>query len=649
MNALTDLLVDMESTDVETFFNIVRMMPGLDGVDKRMFYDVLRFFDVLNALRMCAATTDSAAELKCSIIVGYCAMAPFVARDGTYMNEASFTQEDVCDLALLYGSSISAFAASVGVDHDDNDEPHSPKKTMFEKQRKPDMHTEQNGRISSFCEVKPHGAPAADVAEDERKLVFLARTNADLFVARAHRQAGQSAGGGGAKEKSLEAGASGSTVAIVSAGGAVESCEKSNASASAGDATNAQVTPAIEEVAADAAHEEPTASATVASLNCHIGAYTLQIVGRKAEVTLLVQAHPSLYVNLRLFKINFADCKVHAAIQYLGLMVAIYSAGGQLDGDMAGKLFPNKEFEKLDNFVAKNLCKAAPMPNPLPPPRAQTAKNAKPAGNPTRHDVALGTLVVDHGDRAVVRGACGDVAFKVILTTARNAAAQELRVHALLTRWATSHVVPLLAHFEARVALPNGLLRRDSMVLVMPWCEKVNVAELRDVRDVAQCGDELLGALDALHRLGVLHRDVKWSNTLWMCAAKRYLVLSDFGLALQLDIDGHATLEHGVGTDSYMAPEVRDGSAMTVSAAADVYSAGVALCELPAHTVCEPLQAMVALMCAEKPHARPSAYQARRRWQRMVIPALEQLALAESSTCVLLHVQQDASGERQVS
>ena len=132
MNALTDLLVDMESTDVETFFNIVRMMPGLDGVDKRMFYDVLRFFDVLNALRMCAATTDSAAELKCSIIVGYCAMAPFVARDGTYMNEASFTQEDVCDLAQLYRSSISAIAASVGVDHDDNDEPHSPKKAMFE-------------------------------------------------------------------------------------------------------------------------------------------------------------------------------------------------------------------------------------------------------------------------------------------------------------------------------------------------------------------------------------------------------------------------------------------------------------------------------------------------------------------------------------
>jgi hypothetical protein len=65
----------------------------------------------------------------------------------------------------------------------------------------------------------------------------------------------------------------------------------------------------------------------------------------------------------------------------------------------------------------------------------------------------------------------------------------------------------------------------------------------------------------------------------------RRLVLADFGLAQQLDVEGRATLHRGRGTERYMAPEVLDGSALSVTAAADVYSAGVALRKLPAHAV----------------------------------------------------------------
>jgi serine/threonine protein kinase len=209
----------------------------------------------------------------------------------------------------------------------------------------------------------------------------------------------------------------------------------------------------------------------------------------------------------------------------------------------------------------------------------------------------------------------------------------ELRVHELLTRRAAAHVVPLVAHCEAPVVLPGQCWARNSIVLVMPWCEPVKVGELVDAREEAQCVEELLAALAALHRLGVLHYDVKWSNTLWLVHGgtgerRRRLVLSDFGLAKQLDVDGRATLQRGVGTDGYMAPEVRDGSALSVTAAVDVYSAGVALRKLPAHAQCEELQELARWMCAEQPYARPTASGARRRVRRVVAPAMQQLTIA---------------------
>ncbi len=79
-------------------------------------------------------------------------------------------------------------------------------------------------------------------------------------------------------------------------------------------------------------------------------------------------------------------------------------------------------------------------------------------------------------------------------------------------------------------------------------------------------------ALDALHRNGFVHGDVKPANLLLRSAGE--LVIADFGLARRLDAVP-APLPAGVvvGTPRYAAPELaRDGAA---TAAADVYSLGV--------------------------------------------------------------------------
>jgi serine/threonine-protein kinase len=90
---------------------------------------------------------------------------------------------------------------------------------------------------------------------------------------------------------------------------------------------------------------------------------------------------------------------------------------------------------------------------------------------------------------------------------------------------------------------------------------------------------EILTTLAAVHAHGVVHGDVKPANLLFRDAgADAELVLGDFGLAqLGAPAPGEDQPEAARGTLAYMAPEQRQG---TLSAAADVYAAGVIVVEL---------------------------------------------------------------------
>jgi hypothetical protein len=91
---------------------------------------------------------------------------------------------------------------------------------------------------------------------------------------------------------------------------------------------------------------------------------------------------------------------------------------------------------------------------------------------------------------------------------------------------------------------------------------------------------QLVAAVDAVHRAGKLHRDVKPANVLVESLGR--VVLLDFGIALDLE-DAGAPPQRGIdagrilGTPAYMAPE--QGSRDALTEAADWYSVGCILFE----------------------------------------------------------------------
>jgi serine/threonine-protein kinase len=89
----------------------------------------------------------------------------------------------------------------------------------------------------------------------------------------------------------------------------------------------------------------------------------------------------------------------------------------------------------------------------------------------------------------------------------------------------------------------------------------------------------LAEAVQAAHRSGFVHRDLKPGNVL--LTADSIPKVSDFGLARRLDEDANLTRSGAqLGTPSYMAPEQAEGKSHEVGPAADIYALGAILYEM---------------------------------------------------------------------
>ena len=87
---------------------------------------------------------------------------------------------------------------------------------------------------------------------------------------------------------------------------------------------------------------------------------------------------------------------------------------------------------------------------------------------------------------------------------------------------------------------------------------------------------QLLGALAAVHQLGILHRDVKPANVL--VRSDGVVKLTDFGIARIPAEGGAATGGIAPGTGAYMSPEAVQGK--DLDPRSDLYSAAIVLYEM---------------------------------------------------------------------
>lgn len=157
-----------------------------------------------------------------------------------------------------------------------------------------------------------------------------------------------------------------------------------------------------------------------------------------------------------------------------------------------------------------------------------------------------------------------------------------------------------------------------------------------DPREVAAIGAKIMDALDAAHRAGVLHRDVKPGNVLLERSGR--VVLTDFGIASMEATDGDAMAKltqsgQIVGSLDYLPPERAQGQ--EPGPASDIWSLGMTLYAavegtapfrrtsawstlaaivteaLPEAQRSGPLAPVLRALMAKDPRQRPDAAQAR--------------------------------------
>lgn len=167
------------------------------------------------------------------------------------------------------------------------------------------------------------------------------------------------------------------------------------------------------------------------------------------------------------------------------------------------------------------------------------------------------------------------VAIKRIISTVGD---DDDREHALsrLIREARSAA---RIHHPNIVTVHDVLTVGDQTYVIMEYVEAVNLSQLirkqgqLSPQRTAALGAQIAGALQAAHRLGVIHRDVKPANIL--VADEDQAKLADFGVALASDDPRLTSAGNLVGSVLFMAPEVAQGGPATP--ASDLYSLGATL------------------------------------------------------------------------
>ena len=202
--------------------------------------------------------------------------------------------------------------------------------------------------------------------------------------------------------------------------------------------------------------------------------------------------------------------------------------------------------------------------------------DASPASLAATDPGAADEVLYRNGRTLVVRRLLPGQGARVVLKQALGAeAAQRLRKEAgILARLAGIDGVVQLAP----LAVPGHMLAlRDDGGVALSLCPPSSF----DLPGIVALGRDLARVLAAVHRCGVVHKDLNPTNVL-ICGPARTPVLIDFNIAscAAEERPGFTHQSQIAGTLHYMAPEQTGRTGRPVDTRADLYALGVLLYEL---------------------------------------------------------------------
>ena len=184
-------------------------------------------------------------------------------------------------------------------------------------------------------------------------------------------------------------------------------------------------------------------------------------------------------------------------------------------------------------------------------------------------------------ERSVATGGMGEIFRAIDRQSAEVVGVKTVRVEGGADRFQREiQILSNLRHPGIVSYLAHGRVG-DEFYLVMEWLEgedlgtRLAVAEL-NAQEAVGIGVQVAAALEAVHRQGIIHRDVKPSNVFLVDWRLDRVKLLDYGVARQTGMEKLTWTGSVVGTPSYMAPEQARGE-RTLDARADVYSLGALL------------------------------------------------------------------------